>query len=222
MKISDPVAEAFTGERATHYPARVRRIIPGYDAMQTRVAAYVMDAFGADASVLSVGAGQGEEFLRLARAGWTGNGIAVEPSPAMRALGEAATAGQPVVWHADVPPVATPPDVALLILVHHFLADSEALSVLRSLRDAGTPTVLAAALARPNPAERHQWRRHIRDRSTTPDQFAATWEAVRRDTVRRRAAAERALFARAGWRASHVLGQWGPVRLVRWDRRATG
>lgn len=99
-KIEDPArygAFVYDKDRAFRYGQRVRKIIPGYEALHELAVARMSSAFGdRPIRVLVVGAGSGAEVLTLARGvhqGLIASGsqvVAVEPSLAMRRSGSAA------------------------------------------------------------------------------------------------------------------------------------
>jgi len=78
-----PSVQQFDDERAEAYDDRIRRLAPGYDALQA-AAASVLDArLGPAAHLLVVGAGTGEEIVRMGRAHPQWTFTAVDPSAPM-------------------------------------------------------------------------------------------------------------------------------------------
>ena len=78
----------FDEERAAGYDDRIRRVAPGYEALQAALPS-VMGTPAPDARVLVVGAGTGAEILAMARA---------RPDWRFTAIGRSLTAGAPVAF----------------------------------------------------------------------------------------------------------------------------
>lgn len=77
------LAPTFDEERAAAYDDRIRRLAPGYDALHEMIASVAATRLADDAHLLVVGAGTGEEIVRLGqvRSGW--HFTAVDPSAEM-------------------------------------------------------------------------------------------------------------------------------------------
>lgn len=118
----------------------MRSAIPGYELLH-ETAALLTNALGAEARMLVVGAGTGEEVMRLAlqHPGW--RFVAEDPSAAMLAVArEKLTAAgladrvEFVVGPIENVPADAPFDAATLILVHHFQPDDGAkLAMMRAI-----------------------------------------------------------------------------------------
>ncbi|WP_312161427.1 class I SAM-dependent methyltransferase [Phenylobacterium sp.] len=119
----------FTGAEALAYGAKIRARVPGYEAMHEMIAAALLAALPAQARLLVVGAGDGEDLLALARAapGW--RFVALDPEPDMIALAreraERAGIAARIGFHTGYTPDLGEAgfDAATAILVGHFLAD---------------------------------------------------------------------------------------------------
>ena len=130
-------------ERAASYDDDIRAAIPGYEPLHETAAALLHNALPDQARLLLVGAGTGEEILRLApgHPGW--RLTAVDPAAAMldvaRKKVDAADLSDRVelrVGGVDDVPATGPYDAATLILVQHFLPDDGAkLALLRAIAD---------------------------------------------------------------------------------------
>ncbi len=120
----------FQGDWAEGYDARVRSVIPAYEAMHNLVCVVLDRALADTANVLAVGSGTGTELARLGalHPGWRFTGI--DPAPAMMAIARRriADAGLQarVTLHEgaleELPP-GEPFDAATLLLVLQFLPD---------------------------------------------------------------------------------------------------
>jgi tRNA (cmo5U34)-methyltransferase len=60
-------APTFDEARAAAYDDKIRRLAPGYDVPHDGIASLAATLLGADAHLLVVGAGTGEELVRLGR-----------------------------------------------------------------------------------------------------------------------------------------------------------
>ena len=128
----------FDAERAARYDRHVRRLVPGYDALHLLAAALLRDRLASASRILVVGAGTGEELVRLAACDATWRFTAVEPSPPMaerlRArVAEHGCAGRVLVHEGylhELPGGLPPHDAAALLLVLHFLRDDGAKAAL--------------------------------------------------------------------------------------------
>lgn len=119
----------FTGTDALAYGAKIRARVPGYEAMHEVIAAALLAALPAQARLLVVGAGDGEDLLALARAAPNWTFVALDPEADMIALArqraEQAGVAARVSFHsgytADLDDAGF--DAATAILVGHFLTD---------------------------------------------------------------------------------------------------
>ncbi len=129
-----PSLASFDAARAARYDRDVRRGIPGYDGLHRLTAALLCNRLHDDAHILVVGAGTGEELIRLsaANAGW--RFTAVDPSAEMAERLQERVAnqgiGDRVRLHVgplrSLPPDGPPFDAATLLLVLHFVPDDGA------------------------------------------------------------------------------------------------
>ena len=120
----------FQGDWAEGYDARVRSVIPAYEAMHNLVCVVLGRALEDSANVLVVGSGTGMELARLGalHPGWRITGV--DPAPAMMSIARqrVADAGLEarVTLHEgaleSLPP-GEPFDAATLLLVLQFLPD---------------------------------------------------------------------------------------------------
>lgn len=78
-----PSVQQFDEERAEAYDDRIRRLAPGYDALQGAVASVLNARLREEAHLLVVGAGTGEEIVRMGRSHPRWRFTAVDPSAAM-------------------------------------------------------------------------------------------------------------------------------------------
>jgi tRNA (cmo5U34)-methyltransferase len=65
-EMSDSTA-TFDGARAAAYDDKIRRLAPGYDVLHDSIASLAATQLADDAHLLVVGAGTGEELVRLGR-----------------------------------------------------------------------------------------------------------------------------------------------------------
>lgn len=191
---SRPTAAEFDAEAAADYDRRSRVGIPGYDALHDVAVAMLGDALGDDARLLVVGAGTGEELLRLGQTHPRWRFAAVDPSPHMLAVAKRriAEAGlvdrvELVEGTTDLLPAQPTHDAATLILVLHFLPDDGAkLALLRDIAERlrpGAPLVLVDLFgdARSEPFARlfGAWQRQMLDRGIPPDDVATRFQELR-------------------------------------------
>jgi len=152
--IDQPREAAFDAEAARGYDDSIRTGVPGYDLLHELTVALLRVDLGEEARVLCVGAGTGEEIVRLGAANPRWRVVGADPSLEMLAVAErrvaAAGLGARVelrAVYADELPAAERFDAATLLLVMHFLPDDGAkLALLRSVAERlvpGAPLVLA-------------------------------------------------------------------------------
>jgi tRNA (cmo5U34)-methyltransferase len=140
-------------ERAAGYDDRVRKIIPGYDILHQIVHVVLSAELPAEASVLVVGAGTGQELLQMSQAhsGW--RFTAIEPAKPMADIAQeklkrAGTADR-VTWHAGTLedfPGEDLFDAATLLMVLHLVSEEDQYPLLTSLSERlnpGAPFILA-------------------------------------------------------------------------------
>ncbi|WP_428267797.1 class I SAM-dependent methyltransferase [Haliangium sp.] len=136
---------------AAKYQGEIRRLVPGYDALHAMWPALLPVALGspAEARVLFVGAGPGDEVVALAQAqpGWVID--ALEPSPSMAAAARMAVESRDLTGRVRVHEVAMAGfeptgeyDAVVTLLVGHFVADDGARAgfvdrIARALRPGG-------------------------------------------------------------------------------------
>lgn len=169
-----------SGEEDTEIPRErtydddIRAAMPGYELLHETAAAFLPGLVGQRARVLVVGAGSGEEVVRLGREnpGW--RFVAEDPSAEMLAVARekidaAGLADRVAFVPGPVEAVASDDrcDAATMILVQHFLPDDGAkLSILREIAARlrpGAPLFLAnmhGDLAAGGDQQRYQaWKR---------------------------------------------------------------
>lgn len=178
-----PRGTAFDADAARGYDASIRDNVPGYDALHELTVSLLRAELGAKARVLCVGAGTGEEIVRLGAAspGW--RLVGVDPSPEMLATAERRVAAAGLAARVDLRaayahelPAEERFDGATLLLVMHFLADDGAkLALLRSVAERlapGAPLVLADLHGDPGTDGFRRleaaWRRRLLDRGMPP------------------------------------------------------
>jgi tRNA (cmo5U34)-methyltransferase len=188
-------APTFDEERAAAYDDRIRRLAPGYDVLHDLIASLAATQLADDANVLVVGAGTGEEIVRLGRAqpGW--RFTAVDPSAEMleRCQERVAEAGMSDrVTHVQERVEDLPPDAhfdgATSIFVAHFLQDPAVKrryfrAIARRLRP-GAPLLLADLFAGPS-AEAFDalvatWRRALRREGLSADEVEHVFDRMDR------------------------------------------
>lgn len=123
------------------YDGAIRSAMPGYDLLHETAAAFLRNALGEQARVLIVGAGTGEEVVRMGQAnpGW--RFTAEDPSAEMLAVARekidaAGFNGRVdlIVGTVQDVPAGEAFDAATMILVQHFLPDDGAkLEMLREV-----------------------------------------------------------------------------------------
>ena len=150
----ESAAEHEEASSARGYDDAIRAAIPGYELLHESVAAFLPGVINDHATVLVVGAGTGEEIVRMSRAnpGW--RYVAEDPSAEMLdvAREKLAAAGAADRVEFVTGPIEDVPqgerfDGATMILVQHFLPDDGAkLAILREVAARlrpGTPLFLA-------------------------------------------------------------------------------
>ncbi|MGH2616503.1 MAG: class I SAM-dependent methyltransferase [Thermomicrobiales bacterium] len=141
-------------DRARSYDDDIRAAIPGYELLHETAAALLQNDLGENARVLLVGAGTGEEIVRLApgNPGW--HLIAVDPSAPMLAVARERVQAADLSDRVDLRegyvgdlPEGELFDAATMLLVMHFAPDDGAkLELLRSVSarlKLGAPLILA-------------------------------------------------------------------------------
>ncbi|AKJ30731.1 class I SAM-dependent methyltransferase [Caldimonas brevitalea] len=120
----------FDREEARRYDTSIRALVPGYDVLHLLSAARLSCRLSAQADLLIVGAGSGEEIVRLAPAHpeWRFVGTDLSTEMLQRASERLSSAGvlQRVrLHHGELTSLpATQHDATLLLLVLHFLPDT--------------------------------------------------------------------------------------------------
>lgn len=129
----DAPVQQFDAERAAAYDSRIRRLAPGYDALQNAVASVLASRLPNTAHLLVAGAGTGEEIVRLGQAHPDWHFTAVDPSPDMldRCRTRVADAGldgrvEHVCERVESMPEEQHFDAATSLLVAHFIHGEEA------------------------------------------------------------------------------------------------
>lgn len=180
-------------ERARGYDDDVRTAIPGYELLHETAAALLTNELGAEARLLVVGAGTGEEIIRLAadHPGW--RLVGEDPSAAMLAVARekvfnAGLSDRVVLVEGslDDVPADDPFDAATLLLVHHFLPDDGAkLAMLRAVAarlKPGAPLIVASMhgdLASPATRRLYQaWQARQIARGTPPADAEAMFQGL--------------------------------------------
>lgn len=149
----DP-AKFFDRDRAQGYDQRIRKAIPGYEALHSMAATLLQLDLKQDARILIVGAGTGAEILSLSAAHPQWQLTGVDPSPDMVAIAQQQVIenglGDRVKLHVGFThelPESELYDAATLMLVMHFVPDhGEKLQLLQSIAQRlkpGAPLILA-------------------------------------------------------------------------------
>jgi tRNA (cmo5U34)-methyltransferase len=136
----DP-AKFFDRDRAQGYDQRIRRAIPGYEALHSMAATLLQLDLQQDARILIVGAGTGAEILTLSAAHPQWQLMGVDPSSDMMAIAQQQvienSLGDRVKLHVGFThelPESELYDAATLMLVMHFVPDNgEKLQLLQSI-----------------------------------------------------------------------------------------
>lgn len=203
----------FHGSGAVDYDARIRQRIPGYALLHSLTAATLRARLPADARILAVGAGTGQELIDMAAGapGW--HYTALDPAEDMLMLarqrcGDAGIAAR-IDWHVGTAETVTQAhDAAVALLVLHFLADDTAkLALLSELRRCLAPggwLALADLQAPDDVWERAALEEACRSLGMKDDALEAMRTALARDFHPLSAAQRDALLERAGFTAGHV------------------
>lgn len=164
MPTPDPHTAFSDAAAVASYADRTRRLVPGWDGLQTMATLLLAERAPADARVLVVGAGGGAELNAFAttHAGWRFTGV--DPSAPMlelarTALGEQASRVDFHEGYVDTAP-AGPFDAATCLLTMHFVPHDQRLPTLREIRrrlTPGAPFVLAHMSFPQAPGERDTW-----------------------------------------------------------------
>jgi tRNA (cmo5U34)-methyltransferase len=136
----DP-AKFFDRDRAQGYDQRIRKAIPGYEALHSMAATLLQLDLQQDARILIVGAGTGAEILTLSAAHPQWQLTGVDPSPEMVAIAQQQVIenglSDRVQLHLGFThelPESELYDAATLMLVMHFVPDNgEKLQLLQSI-----------------------------------------------------------------------------------------
>lgn len=136
----DP-AKFFDRDRAQGYDQRIRKAIPGYEALHSMAATLLQLDLQQDARILIVGAGTGAEILTLSAAHPQWQLMGVDPSSDMMAIAQQQvienSLGDRVKLHVGFThelPESELYDAATLMLVMHFVPDNgEKLQLLQSI-----------------------------------------------------------------------------------------
>lgn len=131
----------FDRDRARGYDQRIRKAIPGYEALHSMTATLLQLDLKQDARILIVGAGTGAEILTLSAAHPQWQFTGVDPSTDMMAIAQQQVIenglGDRVKLHIGFThelPESELYDAATLMLVMHFVSDNgEKLQLLQSL-----------------------------------------------------------------------------------------
>ena len=155
VEVATEERESESADRARSYDADVRAAVPGYEVLHETVAAILTNELGNEASVLVVGAGTGEEVMRLAQGnpGW--RFTAEDPAGAMLVVAREKLAAAGVADRVELfeglvqdLPRTERYDAATLILVHHFLPDDGAkldmLQAIAARLNPGAPLVISS------------------------------------------------------------------------------
>ena len=192
--MSDSTA-TFDEERAAAYDDKIRRLAPGYDVLHHSIASLAATMLPDTAHVLVVGAGTGEEIVRLGRpqAGW--RFTAVDPSAEMldrcrERVAEAGMSDRVTLVQdrvEDLPPDARF-DGATSVFVAHFLQAPDAKrryfrAIARRLRP-GAPLFLADLFEGPSAdafdALVAAWRRALHQAGLSEEAVEHTFERMDR------------------------------------------
>jgi tRNA (cmo5U34)-methyltransferase len=227
----------FDEERAAGYDDRIRRVAPGYEALQAALPS-VMGRPAPDARVLVVGTGTGAEILAMARARPDWHFTAVDPSTDMldrcRERVQAAGLEDRVTYVAERIEDWDPPsrfDGATAIFVSHFLQGRAAkrrffTAIGRALA-AGAPFAFAdlfAGGAGTDPERlRAAWRRWCRETGRSGEEVRRAFAKMERELSFASAETLDALLPEAGFAAPTRFYQfflWGAWRTRRVDEAA--
>lgn len=131
---------SFTGEEATNYDERIKRLVPGYDLLHQLTAAQCQVQLQADAKVLVVGAGTGSEIVNIALANPHMQFVAQDTSQDMLNIAqarfeEAGISDRVTCSCTELTALEGSFDAALCLLVMHFVADDGGkFALLQSIR----------------------------------------------------------------------------------------
>lgn len=163
--MTDPQASGvrYDAAHAAAYDRKIRKLMPGYEVLHETAAFLLAQLLPAQARILVLGSGTGEELLRYAALNPEWRLVGVEPATAMneaaRARIEAAGLGGRIdLIEADFAGAELEGqfDAAVSLLVLHFLSDDGAkaayLAKLAALLPSGAPCLLADLSACEDPA----------------------------------------------------------------------
>jgi tRNA (cmo5U34)-methyltransferase len=188
-------APTFDEERAAAYDDRIRRLAPGYDVLHDLIASVAATQLADDAHLLVVGAGTGEEVVRLGRTQPKWRFTAVDPSAEMlercRERVEGEELGDRVAYVQDRVedlPVDIRFDGATSVFVAHFLEDPAEKhryfrAIARRLRP-GAPLLLADLFGGPSGEAfgplLAAWRHALRRAGTSAEEVERTVDRMDR------------------------------------------
>lgn len=161
----NPNAPFADPQAVASYADRTRRLVPGWDGLQTMAGVLLAENAPPEARVLVVGAGGGAELGVFARAQPQWRFVGVDPSEPMLALAHATLGplAARVDFHQGYVHTAPPGpfDAATCLLTLHFVPLDERLATLKAIHQRLQPgaTLVTAHLSFPlaPPAERAQW-----------------------------------------------------------------
>ncbi|RZM84383.1 class I SAM-dependent methyltransferase [Pseudoalteromonas rubra] len=162
---------SFTQDEATHYDSRIERLVPGYQLLHELVQAQLQTLLPEQAQILIVGAGTGKEVLQLAESNPSWTFIVQDVSDDMLAIADQnftnlGLSSRVTIHSGPLSPGQYQADIALCLLVMHFVADDGAkLALLESIHSNLKPgkQLLLADLMKPETQfERESQLKHCR------------------------------------------------------------
>jgi len=193
---SETSKKLFGGKRASAYEARVRQVVPGYDALHDLSYLLLNRAVGDGGHVLIAGCGSGNDLLSLARECPNRTFTAFDPSPDMMDLAtetvntaKLTNRCQLLTGTIDNIREDAQFDAATLMLVMHFVPDIDGptgkrhlLKSISSRLKPGAPFVFAEALADRASvsfaADLDLWRQSMRLAGMDPDEEAKGFKKI--------------------------------------------
>lgn len=196
MEKTSPAQLFKDADRASSYDRRIRHLAPGYDVLQASIPCVMAPHLEAEAHVLIVGAGTGEEVVQLGRTQPRWTFTAVDPSSEMldRCRTKVKRAGlasrvEFICDRAENLPADLQFDAATAVLVSHFIHDVMArqdfFRAIAYRLSPRAPLVVADLFGDSSTAEYEQlmagWRECFVQAGASDEEAERTFDAVRQD-----------------------------------------
>jgi len=203
--------KSFDADEAAAYETRIHRVVPGYKVLHEAVSQLAVEQ--GPRRIFCSGAGTGEEVAGIAAHLPDAKIEAGEPSPEMRAIGEARTHELANVAWVDKATESF--DLVTSILVGHFVGDELLLGYFEELgRLTGSEGILVVAVmaAPDSEAEGADWTHHLATQLNHPADYDgrlkradATYRSLADNVILRDASEYKDAIEKAGFRLEQLF-----------------